>query len=526
MALTKEAYQALEAIVGAENISEEPAILDGYAYCFMVQPYMQSPAEDYFMPNRPEAVLLPATPEEIQAIQRACNRFNIKSHAFGTGWFPGALAGPPGVISLDLRRMNRIIEIDEKNMYAVVEPYITFGQLHAEAIKKGLRPHVIGPGPTASVVASHAACCGMGPSSINTSHSSRNVLGVEWVLPTGEVLKLGSLGQGAGWFSGDGPGPSIRGIMRGYMGSFGALGVFTKIAVKLYPWPGPDKHLSTGKSPCYDPIIPERMRSYILAFPSWDALHEAEYLIAEAEMTYSGDRAVAGWHGAMMTESNQDFYDLWQKGILQKIAFGFGIVLGGHSDEELEYQEKCLKLILKKTGGSIDKELDNVPHATGSNYWWHLWGGEIIKGIFRGTGSFFCAATGDDTIDSACLGSYIGESIMKPYKEKGLFLDEIENVWGSNCYEQATIGSHSEPLYQYDPYDIESTKAAIKLGFDGVGAALQTGIGLGFFENAGEMAHSMTSPHAHGFHKYMKKIKKVFDPNTASDPHGYSEPEA
>lgn len=525
MALTREAYRALEDIVGPENISEEPANLAGYAYVFMVQPYMQTPAEEYFMPVWPIAALLPGCTEEVQAIQRVCNKFGIRSHAFGTGWFPGSLAGTENTIALDMRRMNRIVNIDEKNMIAVIESYVAVGQLHVECIKKGLRPHVIGPGPTTSSLASHAACCGMGPSSINTSHSSRNILGVEWVLPTGELLRLGSLGQNGEWFSADGPGPGIRGIMRGYMGSFGALGVFTRIAIKLYPWPGPTKHESTGRSPCYDPVIPERMKSYICAWKSWDDMHEAQYMITEAEMTYSGDRAVAAWHGAMMTESNQEFYELWQKGVLQKNAFAFGIILGGHSDGEIAYQEKCLKAILEKTGGWIDDDLEKVPHAVGSNYWWHLWGGEIIKGIFRGTGSFFCAATGDDTIDNACFGSYLGDKLMKPYIDSGMFLQEVHNVWGSNLYEQATIGSHHEPLYQYDPFDIESTKAAIKLGFDSVGAAITEGVGLGFFENAGEMAHSMTSPHAHDFHKYMKKVKRTFDPNTACDPHGYCEPE-
>lgn len=524
MALTKAAYRVLEDIVGSENISEEPAVLDGYAFIFMVQPYTGRP-DEYFLP-RPEAVLLPGSTEEIQAIQRACNRFRIKSHAFGTGWFPAAFAGGPGVVSLDLRRMNRIMEIDEKNMIAVVEPYITFGQLHAEAIKKGLRPHVIAAGPTASVLASHTAGCGMGPSSIATGHGSRNVLGVEWVLPTGEVLKLGALGAGAGWFSGDGPGPSIRGVMRGFMGTFGAMGVFTKCAVKLFPWPGPAKHECEGRSPCYDPVIPERMRSHILAFLSWEALHEAEYLISEAEMTYSGDKTIASWQGAMMTESNQEFWELWQKGILQKIAYGFGIVLGGHSDGELAYQENCLKHILGKTGGWIATEVEELPHAVGSNYYYHLWGGEIIKGTLRATGAFFfCSATCDETIDSVNAASILGESLMKPYRAKGLFVDEIESVWGSNLYEQATVGSHCEPVYQYDPYDLESCKAAIELAQNSAGAALQAGVGMGFFENAGELAHQMAGPFAYNYHLRMKKIKRVFDPNTASDPVGYCEPE-
>ena len=69
---------------------------------------------------------------------------------------------------------------------------------------------------------------------------ARNVLGVEWVLPTGEILRLGTAGTGAGWFSADGPGMSLQGLMRGQWGAMGALGVVTKVAAKLYDWCGPE----------------------------------------------------------------------------------------------------------------------------------------------------------------------------------------------------------------------------------------------------------------------------------------------
>ena len=65
MALTREAYQALEDIVGLENISEEPAVLDGYAFFFGNALWGSSD----FSP-RPEAAVLPGTTEEIQAGRR------------------------------------------------------------------------------------------------------------------------------------------------------------------------------------------------------------------------------------------------------------------------------------------------------------------------------------------------------------------------------------------------------------------------------------------------------------------------
>ena len=69
-----------------------------------------------------EAVILPQTTEEIQRIVKLCNKFKIQYKASSTGWGSYNDATAPGCIKLDLRRMNRIIEFNEKNMYAVVEP--------------------------------------------------------------------------------------------------------------------------------------------------------------------------------------------------------------------------------------------------------------------------------------------------------------------------------------------------------------------------------------------------------------------
>lgn len=65
----------------------------------------------------------------------------------------------------------------------------------------------------------------------------RNMLGAEWILPDGELLKTGS--------------PSTRAIPRGYQGSTGSTGVCTKIAVRLHPWPGPAAIPAYGTVPAY-----------------------------------------------------------------------------------------------------------------------------------------------------------------------------------------------------------------------------------------------------------------------------------
>ena len=114
MALSKGAYRALEDVVGSENISQEPAILDSYAYpLYGPEVALPGPYPRRYRP-RPEAVVLPGSTEEVQAIVRICNRCKIKCKAFSTGWGPTGFPLTEGVIQLDMRRMDRILEIDER----------------------------------------------------------------------------------------------------------------------------------------------------------------------------------------------------------------------------------------------------------------------------------------------------------------------------------------------------------------------------------------------------------------------------
>src|SRR4030042_1515433 len=105
-----------------------------------------------FMP-RFEIVVLPKGTEEVQAIIRLCNRFRIQFKPTSTLWGPGNCPGDPGVILIDLRRMNRLLEINEKNMYAVLEPYVIGAQLQAELMKRGLTCNLNGAGSHVSAFA-------------------------------------------------------------------------------------------------------------------------------------------------------------------------------------------------------------------------------------------------------------------------------------------------------------------------------------------------------------------------------------
>ena len=513
MALATEAYRALEDIVGPEYITEEPAVLDGYCFVWGNELIFDG---DKFAP-RPQAVILPGSTEEIQAIVRVCNRYGIKFKAHATGFSSPGLVGREGFLSLDLRRMNRILEIDEKNMYAVVEPYVSACELIIEAIRRGLRSYCLGAGPSTSIVASATAFSGMGPTSISAGFGGRTPLGVEWVLPDGEILRLGSLGSGAGWFTGDGPGPSLRGVMRGYAGPGGGLGVITKAAIKLVPWYGPPKIETKGRPPSYEVEVPESFRIYTIIFPSRENLFEALRLISEEAIAYACSRRGPFTMAAGMTGSNKEVWEVWQKGYFQqKCAHSLSFIMDASSPREMEYREKCLSKILAKTGGEVFPE---DARGQSARFMHALTGQGAVKGTFRSTGAFLSAPNADEALQAVKKANEIGYELKDKLVKEGKILDDADPTWVT-AYEENAIGYHEELVSRYDPTDLDSIRTAAQIISVSDRLWLEKNLDISSFGGCtsfeGEL-HEMAGPKCLNYHVWMRKIKKAFDPNLVSE---------
>ncbi len=173
MRLTQEEYKALEEIVGPEYITQDPVIME--SYCQVWGNKVQFGDKRH----RPAAaVLLPGSTEEIQAIVRFCNKAGIlfKPSARAFEYVATYLSHERGIL-LELKRLNRILEIDPKNMHAVVEPFVTVYELIDAASKQGFYVGKPGVGYSAAVIS--LACCHqeMTISQLFTSGYGRNVLG-------------------------------------------------------------------------------------------------------------------------------------------------------------------------------------------------------------------------------------------------------------------------------------------------------------------------------------------------------------
>lgn len=522
MALDRRVYGELEAAVGPENVSEDPCVLAGYSrhWAAALRTAEKSPGK--WTPF-PDAVVLPGSAEEVQKVVRICNRYGVRFKAHSTGWGPWGAVSQRNSVLLDLRRMNRILELDERNRYAVIEPYVSAMQLRAEAMKRGLTCHVAGCGPNHSVLASCTSQEGMGADGYTMSHNNRNLLAVEWVTPTGEIVRVGSPGSGAGWFCGDGPGPSLRGIFKGEWGALGGLGVFTKCSVKLYPWPGPPELKVVGEAPNYGYELPGNFRLYLAVFPDWESLNEAAYRIADAKIGYMVWRTASPQFLALVMGSQLNEEELSQLyETLEELlpAHRLEITLASPSARELEYEEKVLRAIVEETGGELRNVAEDPVLSGMKEYLFAAFSFQNYNArVFSFTGDFLTSFGAELCLERALKTVPLGKEVRRKYVERGLFVrDGAENFWGGP--EEQNRFCHWEGLLSYDPAERRSLEGAREYVEESDRVALEHKLGMTIPSHLSPLLAERFSPHHQHFQEWLRRIKRKFDPGNLSD-HGY-----
>lgn len=520
--LDPEVYRALEDVVGSENITDEPAILDGY--CFVWGNLMI--CDDEFG-TRPPAVVLPGSTAEVQAIVKVCNKYGLKFRAHSTGFSPNAIYAPEPILPIDLRRMNRIIDIDEKNMIAIVEPYVSIGELVIEGMRKGVRCHVIGAGCSAGVIPSCTSLGGTGTTNVSTGYAGRLPLAVEWVLPNGEILRLGSLGTGAGWFTGDGPGPSLRGVMRGFGGACGGMGIFTKVGVKLSPWYGPPEIEVTGQSPSYLTKVPESIKVITASFGSRDDVFEAMRELCEEGVSYALSRRGPFTMISAMTKSNEETYDMIQAtNFMEENAHALNLLLDASSPREMKYREKVALSIIGKYNGTIFPE---TPEGESARFV-HAWmGAGSIKGVFRASGaSGVGAPTAEESLDLVKRVNELGYGIKERYAKEGSCLDDADPTWVTP-FEHGATGAHCEMAIRSDVMQPSIRQAMRELITECEDKVVEEKLALHLYEGCmrtdpTKETHDTAGPECLNYDVWLRKLKKAFDPNLVADAYFYTMP--
>jgi glycolate oxidase len=172
----------------------------------------------------PDVVLFPETRDQVVAIVKACNEFGVPFVPRGAGTsLAGGCLPVGGGVMIALTRMKKILEVNLRDRYAVVEPGLV--NVHLTQDLKGTGYHYA-PDPSsqgACTIGGNVATNSGGPHTLKYGVTVNHVLAVEAVLPDGSVVELGSP-------TGDAPGYDLAGL---FVGSEGTFGICTKITVRL-----------------------------------------------------------------------------------------------------------------------------------------------------------------------------------------------------------------------------------------------------------------------------------------------------
>jgi len=217
MTLTDSVLNELREIVGAEWVLTAPEDMLCYAY------------DGTFSEGHPDAVVLPASVPEVQAIVRLANRERIPIIPRGMGsGLAGATVPFEGGIVVTLTRMNHILEIDPVDMVAVVEAGVITGDLQSEVEAKGL---FFPPDPSSlkhCTIGGNVACNAGGPRCLKYGVTRDYVMAIQVVLADGRVMRVGTrTAKNATGYS----------LSHLFISSEGTLGIVTEVTLRLLPLP-------------------------------------------------------------------------------------------------------------------------------------------------------------------------------------------------------------------------------------------------------------------------------------------------
>jgi glycolate oxidase len=203
-------------IVGNDNLLTGDAIPEDYSH----DEELSQP------PQKPAYVAKPSTAAEVAELLKTASEHEVPVTARGAGCgLSGAARPQPNGLLISFERMNAVLEVDTVNQVAVVQPGVTLHELDAATDASGLR-YMVYPGELSSSVGGNVGTNAGGMRAVKYGVARHNVLGLEAVLATGEIIRTGG---------------KIAKISTGYdltqliIGSEGTLALVTEVIVKLHP---------------------------------------------------------------------------------------------------------------------------------------------------------------------------------------------------------------------------------------------------------------------------------------------------
>jgi hypothetical protein len=515
--ITREVYKAFQDIVGAEFVTTDPVRCQAYTG----RGYAREQLIFLNLCTRPACVILPKSTEEVAQIVRTCVRYRLPYVPGSTFYVIQAMPRfRDDFVVIDLKRMDSL-EIDEKNMYAIVGPGVVYGQLLAEALQRDLYTLCPGGGAQVSVLANHVFC-GMGPLCYRVPLSDRRMNAGEWVTPEGDVIRIGSLAANPNaWFWHDGIGPNMFGAIRGHIPWSGSLGIVTKLAVKLYPFQ-PEPMTPEGRTPETHSVLPPRMRFYNFAMPDGDSAAQAMIKVAEAQIGAMVTKVPAFWRTIAKVQDRNEFWDEWSNMTeekLQKSHVLRVLLVGYTSQKQLEYEEKVLMdIVVKECGGILgrarqtDQSLFKMADAAGM---WMMTGG-YMSNTAGLDGRRLCDETGKRLAKRMLDFS---PPLMPEYNDPGWW--QVAEL-GHQYYLEIPCYMDPDTLDKESPRYRKGDMLRIMQWMSSAVPAIEASTGFMSVFDGQHMPMRLKGPVHHHYEVWSDRFKAAFDPlNLCNPPQPY-----
>ena len=415
--------------------------------------------------QRPLAVALPGSTEEVAAVLRICRELDIPIVPWGagTGLSGGALALEDGLL-LSLARMNRILDIDLENRAVTVQPGVTNLRVTQAVAEDGF---YFAPDPSSQLACSiggNIAENAGGVHCLKYGTTTNNLLGLEIVLADGEVVRLGGKGM-------DQAGYDLLGLLTG---SEGLLGIITEATLRILP-------------------KPELARAAMAVFDAVEDAGQAVARIIAAGMVPAGMEIM----DRFTIEAVEDFADAGYPRGAETLLL---IELDGPA-AEVEHQIEILEGLLEESGAAEVRKSRNEEERQ------RLWAGRKVAfgAMGRLSPDYLCM---DGTIPRGKLAEVLGR-IRELSEEYGLPVANVFHAGDGNLH----------PLILHDSNKEGDVERAEKMGADilklcvAVGGVLSGEHGIGI-----EKRELMRCMFTDADLDAQERIKAEFDPNHLLNP--------
>jgi hypothetical protein len=338
--------EALGGVVGKEFVSDDLLVRTCYGRDPHPSVTVRKQHKDPF--TIPDIVVLPSSTAEVQAILRLASEqgFNVTPMGSGDNLVGACVPTRSRTIILDMKRMDTIFEINERDRFIRMQPWNSYARVQAETMKRGLWNGGTPAAPATNTVASNCLTFGGAWQTAQAfGLGARSFLAFTVVLTNGDTIRTGShgirKGDGTYWY---GPGPDLRAIWE--MGAFGGLGTVTEVLFKLHTWPGGDWPQETeyGRPP-----VPANHRMFWYRFNSPEDCMKAAHEVAISGVGI-GINIPLEAVTAMCGESHQaETERKWKAGFYE--PHWMYIMCSGYAPGQLDYEESVIKEVMAECHG-------------------------------------------------------------------------------------------------------------------------------------------------------------------------------